>query len=231
MQKLVEGIHAFQREHFGEKRELFERLAGGQAPEALFITCSDSRINPNLITQTEPGELFVLRNAGNIVPPHGPSPGGEAATIEYAVSALGIRDIIVCGHSGCGAMAGLLDPSSLDALPAVKGWLGNAQATARIVQEKYPHAEGKARQMIAVSENVLVQLEHLRTLPSVAAAIARGLLKLHGWVYKFETGQIFAFDAAKGQFEAIGEDGSEGVALHGSPTLRPMRLVEEGRGA
>jgi len=231
MQKLVEGIHAFQREQFGERRELFERLAGGQAPEALFITCSDSRISPNLITQTEPGELFVLRNAGNIVPPHGPSPGGEAATIEYAVSALGIRDIVVCGHSGCGAMAGLLDPRSLDGLPAVKRWLENAEATARIVKEKYPHAEGKARQMIAVSENVLVQLEHLRTLPSVAAAVARGAVKLHGWVYKFETGQIFAFDAEREQFEAIGVDATSGLALHGTPTVRPTLLAEGGHGA
>ena len=121
MQKLVQGIHHFQRNIFSSQRELFERLAVGQNPDALFITCSDSRINPNLITQTEPGELFIVRNAGNIVPPYGASEGGEAAAIEFAVVGLGVKDIIICGHSQCGAMKGLLDPKSLDGLPADDG--------------------------------------------------------------------------------------------------------------
>ena len=110
MQKLIHGLHHFQTALFGSQRELFERLAEGQSPEVLFITCSDSRINPNLLTQTEPGELFILRNAGNIVPPYGAVQGGEAATIEFAVAGLGVKDIIVCGHSHCGAMKGLLEP-------------------------------------------------------------------------------------------------------------------------
>ena len=110
MQKLIQGLHRFQRDLFGSQRELFERLAQGQHPEVLFITCSDSRINPNLLTQTQPGELFILRNAGNIVPPYGAVQGGEAATIEFAVAGLGVKDIIVCGHSHCGAMKGLLAP-------------------------------------------------------------------------------------------------------------------------
>src|SRR5947209_1011259 len=113
MQKLVEGVHHFQANIFSPQRELFERLADGQSPVALFITCSDSRINPNLLTQTEPGELFILRNAGNLVPPYGAGPGGEAATVEFATAALGIRDIIVCGHSHCGAMRALLAPAKL----------------------------------------------------------------------------------------------------------------------
>jgi len=230
MQKLVEGIHAFQRDEFGKRRALYEKLAGGQAPETLFITCSDSRISPNLITQTEPGELFVLRNAGNIVPPHGPTPSGEAATIEYAVAALGVNDIVVCGHSSCGAMAGLLDPDSLADLPAVRSFLGHADAVARIVRDKYPNAEGRARQMIAVSENVLVQLEHLRTLPVVASAISRGALKLHGWVYKFETGEIFAYDADKGQFESVGAGGPPSWAGHGAHAGQPL-AVGGGEGA
>ena len=107
MQKLIQGIHHFQSNLFSPQRELFERLAGGQHPDALFITCSDSRISPNLITQTEPGELFIVRNAGNIVPPYGAANGGEGATIEFALVGLGIQDIIVCGHSHCGAMKGL----------------------------------------------------------------------------------------------------------------------------
>ena len=104
MQKLLEGLHHFQQNIFSSQRELFERLAKGQSPETLFITCSDSRINPNLLTQTQPGELFILRNAGNIIPPYGAANGGEGATIEYAVAVLGVKDIIVCGHAHCGAM-------------------------------------------------------------------------------------------------------------------------------
>lgn len=204
MQKLVKGIHQFQDNIFSTQRRLFERLVHGQSPEALFITCSDSRINPNLITQTEPGELFILRNAGNIVPPYGASGGGEAATIEYAVSVLKVKDVIVCGHSHCGAMAALLKPESCDKLPAVRQWLGHAEATARIIRENYTHIE-KPEELVTVTveENVLVQLENLRTHPSVAAAVGRGDLKLHGWVYKFETGQVFSYEAQEGQFSQV----------------------------
>lgn len=130
MEKLIRGIHEFQSTHFSPQRELFQRLAGGQRPDALFITCSDSRIDPSLLTQTKPGELFILRNAGNIVPPYGAANGGEGATIEYAIRALGIRDIIVCGHTHCGAMQGLLQPEALEDLPAVRSWLSHAEATA-----------------------------------------------------------------------------------------------------
>lgn len=206
MQKLIQGLHHFQSNIFSSQRELFERLAGGQSPDALFITCSDSRINPNLITQTQPGDLFILRNAGNIIPPFGAANGGEGATIEYAVSALGVKDIIVCGHSRCGAMSGLLSPESLTELPTVRTWLSHAEATRRIVKENYGHLCGDALQTATVEENVLVQIENLRTHPSVAAAIARGALNLHGWVYKFETGQVFAYDPEDGQFlPLIGE--------------------------
>ncbi len=171
---------------------------------ALFITCSDSRIDPNLLTQTEPGELFILRNAGNIVPAYGSHIGGEAATIEYAVCALNVKDIIVCGHSHCGAMGALLHPEQTDELPAVRQWLTHAEATSRIIRENYQHISEEAPRLTAtVEENVLVQLEHLRTHPSVASALVRGDLKLHGWVYKIETGQVFAFDADERQFLPI----------------------------
>jgi len=200
MQKLIQGLHDFQANIFSSQRELFERLAHGQSPDALFITCSDSRINPNLITQTEPGELFILRNAGNIIPPHGAANGGEGATIEYAVAALGVRDIIVCGHSHCGAMNGLLNLDSLGELPAVRQWLSHAEATRRIAKENYQHLHDTALLTATIEENVLVQLENLRTHPAVAAALAGGKLKLHGWVYKIETGQVFAYDPEQEQF-------------------------------
>ncbi|MCA9419048.1 MAG: carbonic anhydrase, partial [Candidatus Omnitrophica bacterium] len=137
MQKLVEGIHQFQSDIFGSKQRLFERLTHGQSPLALFITCSDSRIDPSLMTQSEPGDLFIMRNAGNIVPPYGSVAGGEAATIEYAVTVLKVKEIIICGHSLCGAMDGLLHSEQLEGLNAVKSWLLHAESTHRIIKENY----------------------------------------------------------------------------------------------
>lgn len=200
MQKLVQGIHHFQANIFTSQRELFERLTDGQFPQALFICCSDSRINPNLLTQTDPGELFILRNAGNLIPPFGASNGGECGTIEYALCALGIKDIIICGHSHCGAMNALLRPELLRDMPGVSAWLGHAEATRRIIKEKYSERTGNELLTTTVEENVLVQLENLRTHPCVASGLARGDLKLHGWVYKFETGEVFSYDPLRGEF-------------------------------
>lgn len=212
MQKLVQGVHNFQMEIVGAKRDFFQRLAKGQTPIALFITCSDSRINPNMLTQTEPGDLFILRNAGNIVPPYSArAHGGEAATIEFAVAGLGVRDIIICGHTHCGAMKGILEPESLKDLPAVVEWLTHAEATRRIMREKYQELKGPSLLTATVEENVLVQMENLRTHPSVAAALAQEKLKLHAWVYKIETGEVFDFDPAEGQFLALKQQPAQGV--------------------
>ncbi len=200
MKKLVQGLHHFQEHIFGEKKELFEQLSQGQNPDTLFITCSDSRIAPNLLTQTEPGELFILRNAGNIIPSHSTTNGGETATIEYAVKALGVKDIIVCGHSDCGAMKGLLNPDSLKELPSVSDWLSHAEATRCIIQENYMHLTEEEQLNVAIQENVLSQLKHLRTLPSVATKLVKNELRLHGWVYKFETGQVFSYEPTQEQF-------------------------------
>ncbi len=205
MQKLVEGVHRFHSETFRHQRELFARLAMGQSPQALFITCSDSRINPNLITHTDPGELFIVRNVGNIVPPYGACDGGEDAAIEYALEVLGIEDIIVCGHTGCGAMQGLLDPSRIDRLPSVRRWLQHASSTRRIVECLYTHLQGDDRLTLAAEENVLMQLENLRTHPAVAVGLAAGRLKLHAWMYKIATGQIFAYDAHRSQYVDLAE--------------------------
>jgi carbonic anhydrase len=208
VQKLVEGIHRFQSDIFRPKHELFQRLAGGQNPQALFITCSDSRVLPDLITQAEPGDLFVLRNAGNLIPPNGAAPdSGEAATIEYAIHALGIKDIIVCGHTRCGAMQALLHPESLDKLPRVRRWLAHAEATREIILSQYENLDlyPEALWKATVEENVLVQIENLRTHPSVAAGLARGQIKLHGWVYKIETGEVFAYVPERGQFLNIAD--------------------------
>ena len=205
MQKLVEGIHQFQKHVVNDYQALFTRLADGQKPLALFITCSDSRIDPNLLTQTDPGELFILRTAGNIIPPYGAVEGGEAATVEYAVTALQVHDIIVCGHSLCGAMTGLLNPDQVREMPAVVSLLRHAEATRRIIAENYAHIEEpRARLMATIEENVLVQIENLKTHPCVAAALSRRSLRLHGWVYKLETGEVFAYRAEEQQFVPIG---------------------------
>lgn len=205
MLKLVEGLHHFQSAIFDSQKELFQRLAKGQNPEALFITCADSRINPNLITQTNPGDLFILRNAGNFVPPFGGVPGGEAATIEFAVGVLGIKDIIVCGHSHCGAVKGLMYPEEVKDFPTVRAWLAHGEATRRTVNENYKDLEKPELLNIATQENVLVQLEHLKTHPTVYAALARHEMRLHAWMYKIETGDVFNYQPDVGQFVPLSE--------------------------
>jgi len=205
MQKLIQGIHQFQGNGFLPLQGLFEQLAKGQNPETLFITCSDSRIDPSLLTQAKPGDLFILRNAGNIIPPHGAGNGGEAATIEFAVAALGVKDIIICGHSFCGAMQGLLNPAQFASLPALSSWLSHAEMTRRIVRDNYGHLDESMLLNATIQENVLVQLEHLRTLPAVGSRLVRGDLHLHGWVYKIETGEVFAYDVEHAQFVKLAE--------------------------
>lgn len=208
MQRLIEGIHHFKSEIFGSQRELFEQLAKGQSPQTLFITCSDSRIDPNLLTHTTPGELFIMRNAGNLVPPYGASQGGEAATIEFAVAGLGVKDVIVCGHSHCGAMKGLLDPPPPKDFPALTHWLGHAESTRRVVAEKYGTRDSRALLNVTIQENVLAQLENLRTHPVIASGLAQSKIKLHGWVYKIETGEVFGYDHDSGQFRSLNEQPS-----------------------
>lgn len=204
MQQLVNGVHRFQRDVFRTHQSLFEGLTKGQSPSTLFVTCSDSRICPQLITQTQPGELFELRVAGNIVPCFGAVRGGEAATIEYAVTVLGVRDIVICGHSFCGAVGALLDDSGSNRIPAVRAYLEHAEATRRIMSENYASVTDPATRLsVAIRENVLVQLENLRTHPAVAAAISRGDLSLHGWVYQFECGHVQSYSPEQDQFVPI----------------------------
>ena len=185
--KIREGIETFQKNAFPEMAELFEKLGHGQKPEVLMLTCSDSRIDPALVTQTLPGDLFVIRNAGNFVPTREGS--GAAATLEYGVQALGCKHIVVCGHSQCGAVAAALNPSSADGLPYVAEWLKESGPDLSGIDL----AAGDAMEA-AVERNVKSQLANLRSLPFVAEAEQAGTLELHGWVYKFETGEIFELD-------------------------------------
>ncbi|RYG33786.1 carbonic anhydrase [bacterium] len=208
---IVTGIQSFRDNSFEEHRTLFEDLTHGQKPKALFITCSDSRIDPNLVTQSKPGDLFIMRNAGNIVPPFGASKGGEEATVEYALLALGIDTIIVCGHSHCGAMQGLISDEPLTKLPSVANWLQHAQATRLIVKQKFPDLEGEPLVVEAGRANVLVQLDNLRSHPAVALKLSQGRLKLHGWVYTFETGEVLAYDENTGEFGPLSPREAEAV--------------------
>jgi carbonic anhydrase len=210
VQKLVRGIHAFRANYFSTHRALFEQLATqGQQPETLFITCSDSRVVPNLITNTAPGELFIIRNVGNIVPsPARGLMGGVAAAIEYAVEVLEVENLIVCGHTGCGALDAILHPERAAHLRHVPLWLAEAQGILPIMEERYPHLEGEARLVAAVEENVLVQLENLRTFDFIAARLERGSLKINGWVFKIATGEVFDYDPALEQFTRIAEAGA-----------------------
>lgn len=201
LQDLLNGIARFQHEVFADYRDLFLELENGQHPSTLFIACSDSRIDPHLIMQTYPGQLFVLRTAGNLIPPYEAVRGAEAATIEYAVKALHVQHIIVCGHSKCGAIKALLDPDCLSELPAVREYLKYAELTRSIFHKRYSDVEDPVERWVrAVEINVLVQLENLRHHPAVAQALHDGAMTLHGWVYKFQTGEFSAFRPDEGTF-------------------------------
>ena len=202
---LIQGLNAFHSSYFHSHRELFERLSTGQSPDVLFITCSDSRIDPCLITQAPPGELFVMRNVGNIIPSYGAASGAEAAGIEFAVQGLGIRDIIVCGHSHCGAMKGLLQVGSLaEQMPLVYDWLKrHGEATRRVVLDNYGGLEPDKLLKVAIEQNVLTQIENLETYPAIRSKSHSGKLSLHAWMYEIESGTVFAYDAALRQFTLL----------------------------
>ncbi|PTR28986.1 carbonic anhydrase [Rhodococcus sp. OK519] len=183
MQDLTEGIARFQKDVFPAKTELFAHLATHHTPHTLFIGCSDARVVPELITGAEPGDLFVIRTAGNLVPAYTPDADGVAASIEYAVATLGVRDIVLCGHSACGAMTALARSHDLSGAPAVAAWLRHADASrARTT------AAGDVPDL--VRQNVLAQLANLTTHPSVARALAEQQLTLHGWVFDIATGRV-----------------------------------------
>lgn len=200
MKHVISGVAKFQQEVYPKKETIFKKLANGQSPEVLFITCADSRIDPNLVTQTEPGELFICRNAGNIVPPHSNQTGGMTASIEFAVAALGVGHIVVCGHTDCGAMKGALNPENLDSLPHVKEWLGHCRCATEVVKEKHGTELTQEHLAEVTRENVLQQLQHLRTHPAVAAKLATGQVELHGWVYDIELGKILCYDEKQKAF-------------------------------
>ncbi|ANI12616.1 carbonic anhydrase [Pseudomonas citronellolis] len=206
LRRIVEGFRQFRQEVFPQQEALFKKLAHAQNPRAMFITCADSRIVPELITQSSPGDLFVTRNVGNVVPPYGQMNGGVSTAIEFAVMALGVQHIIVCGHSDCGAMKAVLDPQTLERMPTVKAWLRHAEVAKTVVEQNCGCASHDTLDILT-EENVVAQLDHLKTHPSVAARLASGQLFIHGWVYDIETSQIKAYDAEVGHFRPLDGEG------------------------
>jgi len=207
---LLPGLRKFSETVFPQQKKFFEKLSLGQKPHTLLITCSDSRIDPNLVTQTKPGELFVVRNAGNIIPTYGET-SSEAAAIEFAIVALGVTNIVVCGHSQCGAMAAITNNLDLEQLPAVKNWLIHAHETQERIQKM---SNPDLHQVI--EENVLVQIKNLKTHPSVAAAIAAKSVHIFGWTYHFENGTVSVYDPALHKFvpsTEVAQDGESDLSL------------------
>lgn len=224
MQKLQAGIHHFRANYFASNRELFEQLATtGQKPETLFITCCDSRVVPNLITNAAPGELFIVRNVGNIVPSVQRGVlGGVSAAIEYAVEVLEVGNVIVCGHTHCGAIDAILNPEGLQHLPNVSRWLSESARIPELIRERYGDLDPEARMIAAIEENVLLQLENLRTFDFVARRLDDGRLKKNGWVFKIATGEIFDYDPISEQFLKLGlGDGEARPALSSRPPAGP----------
>ena len=227
MNELIGRVFSFEKQVFPNQSALYEKLATqGQSPKALMISCADSRIVPEHIMQAEPGDLFVCRNAGNIVPPFATQNGGVSSTVEYAVMALGVRDIIVCGHSDCGAMKAVSDPTGLEAMPNVAAWLRHSSAARSVVGDCYPDLGGKDRVRAVTLENVVAQLNHLRTHPSVASGIAKGEIALHGWYVDIHAGQILGLDGATNQFVPLQADKPLPVALPHQQRMSAAPVLE-----
>lgn len=205
MRNLLAGLHTFRSEGFGNHRSLMERLAvDGQRPQIALVSCSDSRVLPEMFTQAAPGDIFLVRNAGNIVPlPYLDSAPAAAASLEFAIEVLGVRDVVVCGHTHCGAVEAILRPGMLAGLPNLEKWLLRSQETGQIVKERYSHLEGEELMRVAVGTHVLVQLQHLRGLPFIASRLDEPDFGVHGWVYDIVSGEVQAYDVESDEFRPL----------------------------
>jgi carbonic anhydrase len=226
MHRLLQGYARFRRDVFPQHRDRFRLLAERQQPDVLFITCADSRVVPDLILQTEPGDMFLCRAVGNIVPPHGSMPGGISSTIEYAVEVLHVRHIIVCGHSDCGAIKAVLPPdpanprsqgsanqdsrdfdtrdhSKLPQLPLTSKWLGYVEPAWKYLPPGTPSDDHRALHTALIRANVIAQLENLKTHPEVARAVAHDKLQIHGWYYDILSGSVEAYEQQQRRFLAL----------------------------
>lgn len=214
MKRLLEGYARFRREAFGPRKDHFHLLSEIQSPEVLFITCADSRIVPDLILQTEPGDLFICRIVGNVVPPAGELPGGVSSTIEYAVEVLKVRHVIICGHSDCGAAKAAIHPESLQRLPLTKKWLRYIEGAWKYLDPGVSRDDPKALHTALIHANVIAQLENLKTHPEISQGLAHGTVQVHGWYYDILTGTIEAYDEQARRFIPL-----EGLAVQAEAAL------------
>lgn len=203
MKRLLDGYSRFRTTAFPARKDHFHLLSEGQSPEYLFITCADSRVVPDLIFQTEPGDLFICRNVGNVVPPYGDIPGGVSSTVEYAVEVLKVKHVIICGHSDCGAAKAAVKRTALEGLPTTQKWL-------RYVDEGWKSTglcgdlqEADLPLEKLVQANVVAQLGNLKTHPEVARGLERGTLQIHGWYYDILAGTVDAFDSQSRSFQPL----------------------------
>jgi carbonic anhydrase len=201
--RITLGVTKFQTEIFPAQRELFERLRRGQEPLALFVTCADSRVNPNLVTQTDPGEIFIERNPGNMVPPYVEFVGGVTAGVEYAMLALKVPLIVVCGHTDCGVMKALLHPEQVENMPGVQSWMSHGFAARDLMRRKFNEASEEDQLRHITELNVLRQVEHLKTHPSVRSRLRDGEIEIRGWVYDIGNGSIREANPESGEFQLL----------------------------
>jgi carbonic anhydrase len=205
LQRLKSGVRRFQTEVYPQQAEVFAQAVNEQQrPHTLFIACADSRVDPIAITSSGTGEVFVTRNIGNLVPPYPEKLGGVSAVIEFAVTSLKVRHVVVCGHTDCGAMHALMKPQTITNMPTVESWLENAHAALRSAETLQYQATTQSMLSILTQQNVLLQMEHLKTHPSVAGAIQRGELTLSGWIYCIGTGEIAIAEDGQQKFTPIG---------------------------
>lgn len=204
LERLLDGVRHFCKNEYPHHQEVYDQVTReGQRPHTLFVTCADSRIDPELITQSGPGDIFVARNIGNIVPAYGEMMGGVSAVVEYAISALEVDQVVVCGHADCGAMRGLLYQEKIAAMPAVQNWLQNAQAALSIADALNSRKDETTFLDELTRQNVLLQMNHISTHPSVAGRVAQGRLAVYGWVYDFRLGQVLSYDEDSKRFQPI----------------------------
>jgi carbonic anhydrase len=222
VESILRGLKRFQKHVYPKHRDLFRKLALGQRPEALFITCADSRIDPCMLTQTKPGKLFICRVIGNVVPRYPKTIGGVSATIEYAVGVLGVADVIVCGHTDCGVMKGVLNPRALKPLANVTAWLRHAQPARRAVAKSKRRLAAPEFLLALTERNVAEQLKNLHTHPAVAARLRQGNLRLHGWVYHIGQGIVTAYDPDRNSFFPIRASKPQRTKPHG-PNPKAVR--------
>src|SRR5579872_1794644 len=208
MKKLIQGIVEFRKNLTGEFRELFAKLALGQKPDTLFIACSDSRVVPNLFASTNPGDLFVLRNVGNLIPPYAKAVNeatAEAAAIDFSLENLPIANIIVCGHSECGAMQAIISGMDKIESPSLKSWLYNCRCTEEHLKLDHAASEHLAPHNQLSQRNILQQMEHLRTYPIIQEKLKKKTINIHGWYFDIATGDVYAYEEALNRFIIIDE--------------------------